>query len=400
MVNKKSINHRKLLLHILKTLCPQNLYFTGSSGDVRFNAFGDRPGSYHIYQYQRQKDNLFRYEQIGSWTDLGRLKLNMSLINWGGKYLKDEGVESVCAKPCTGPGERRQTLSGIGDEAGNECCWVCDKCEPHQYLYDNYTCKNCTPSGWAPTPQRTECYRIEPEYLAWISPWAIVPALLSVAGIFSTSFVIIVFLKYNTTPIIRASGRELCYVLLFGIFLTFLTTFVLIARPSTLICCLRRLMLGLSNVISYSALYTKTTRVHRIFNHGKRSVRRPKYTSPKSQMVICFGLVSVQLVGAVIWLVIVPPQAKYTYPSYDRVILECGITDMSFVISLTYAILLVALCTLYAFKTRKMPENFNEAKFIAFAMYTTCVVWLAFIPIYIGTSSTDYKVSNLHFHYI
>jgi hypothetical protein len=42
---------------------------------------------------------------------------------------------------------------------------------------------------------------------------------------------------------------------------------------------------------------------------------------------------------------------------------------------------------LYAIKTRNVPENFNEAKFIGFAMYTTCVIWIAFVPIYFGSDS-------------
>uniref|UniRef100_A0A669R0J8 Glutamate metabotropic receptor 2 n=1 Tax=Phasianus colchicus TaxID=9054 RepID=A0A669R0J8_PHACC len=45
-------------------------------------------------------------------------------------------------------------------------------------------------------------------------------------------------------------------------------------------------------------------------------------------------------------------------------------------------------------KTRKCPENFNEAKFIGFTMYTTCIIWLAFLPIFYVTSS-DYRV-RLH----
>ena len=36
---------------------------------------------------------------------------------------------------------------------------------------------------------------------------------------------------------------------------------------------------------------------------------------------------------------------------------------------------------------RNVPENFNEAKFIGFAMYTTCVIWIAFVPIYFGIES-------------
>ena len=48
---------------------------------------------------------------------------------------------------------------------------------------------------------------------------------------------------------------------------------------------------------------------------------------------------------------------------------------------------LIGMCTVYAVKTRNLPENFNEAKFIGFAMYTTCVIWVAFVPIYFGSES-------------
>ncbi|KAK5896128.1 hypothetical protein CgunFtcFv8_009762 [Champsocephalus gunnari] len=45
-------------------------------------------------------------------------------------------------------------------------------------------------------------------------------------------------------------------------------------------------------------------------------------------------------------------------------------------------------CTVYAIKTRGVPETFNEAKPIGFTMYTTCIIWLAFIPIFFGTSQS------------
>jgi len=48
-------------------------------------------------------------------------------------------------------------------------------------------------------------------------------------------------------------------------------------------------------------------------------------------------------------------------------------------------LLLIAMCTLYAFKTRNLPENFNEAKFIGFTMYTTCVIWIAFVVLHLST---------------
>ena len=49
---------------------------------------------------------------------------------------------------------------------------------------------------------------------------------------------------------------------------------------------------------------------------------------------------------------------------------------------------LITVCTIYAVKTRKVPENFNEAKFIGLTMYTTCIIWLAFVPLYFGTGNS------------
>ena len=48
---------------------------------------------------------------------------------------------------------------------------------------------------------------------------------------------------------------------------------------------------------------------------------------------------------------------------------------------------LIGLCTFYAVNTRNVPANFNEAKFIGFCMYVTCVIWIAFVPLYFGSSS-------------
>ena len=60
--------------------------------------------------------------------------------------------------------------------------------------------------------------------------------------------------------------------------------------------------------------------------------------------------------------------------------------NAQYMIAFSYPILLVIICTVYAVLTRKIPEAFNESKFIGFSMYTTCIIWLAFIPIYFTTS--------------
>lgn len=69
----------------------------------------------------------------------------------------------------------------------------------------------------------------------------------------------------------------------------------MIAEPSVLACAFRRLLLGLGMAITYSAMLTKTNRIYRIFEQGKRSVTPPKFISPASQLIITFVLISVQV---------------------------------------------------------------------------------------------------------
>ena len=103
-----------------------------------------------------------------------------------------------------------------------------------------------------------------------------------------------VFLKHNDTPVVRASGRELSYVLLSGILLCYMVSFLFVLRPTNIICGIQQTAIGLCFSIVYAALFTKTNRIARIFRSGKKSASRPGLISPKSQLAICGGLVAAQ----------------------------------------------------------------------------------------------------------
>lgn len=104
-------------------------------------------------------------------------------------------------------------------------------------------------------------------------------------------------------------------------------------------------------------------------------------------MVITCILIGIEAGVAGGMLVLEPAGPELQYPSEQRVVLVCNSTGEAILAPLAFDFLLIALCTLYALKTRNVPENFNEAKFIGFAMYTTCVIWIAFVPIYFGSDS-------------
>ncbi|XP_007253355.2 metabotropic glutamate receptor 4 [Astyanax mexicanus] len=374
------VNGTLLLQYIRKV----NITVT-SGNPVQFNENGDAPGRYDIFQYQLNQtaNQTAEYKIIGSWTD--KLNLNMSVVQWPGGVR--QVPSSTCSQPCK-PGWRKKVVKGI------PCCWHCERCDGYQYQADQFTCKMCR-FDMRPNKNHTACQPIPIIQLEWSSPWVVISVLIAVLGIMATMFVMVTFMRYNDTPIVKASGRELSYVLLTGIFLCYATTFLMIATPSVTLCSFRRIFLGLGMSISYAALLTKTNRIYRIFEQGKMSVSAPRFISPASQLVITFILISVQLLGVCIWFIMDPPQAFIDYedqrmanPQLARGVLKCDISDLSLICLLGYSMLLMVTCTVYAIKTRRVPETFNEAKPIGFTMYTTCIIWLAFIPIFFGTSQS------------
>ncbi|XP_008317587.1 metabotropic glutamate receptor 7-like [Cynoglossus semilaevis] len=366
----------------------RNINFNGSANtSVMFNKDGDAPGRYDLFQFQMTNSSTPEYKVVGQWVET--LQLRMDELQWPDG--QQDAPPSMCSLPCK-TGERKKRVKGT------PCCWHCELCDGYQYQYDETSCRLCA-YNMRPSSNRTSCQSIPVVKLEWHSPWAIIPVFLAMLGIVATIFVIATFVHHNDTPIVRASGRELSYVLLTGIFLCYIITFLMIAKPDVAVCAFRRIFLGLGMCISYAALLTKTNRIYRIFEQGKQMVTAPRFISPTSQIAITSSLICVQLLGVLVWFAVDPPNTIVDYdeqktvnPVLARGVLKCDITDLQIICSLGYSILLMVTCTIYAIKTRDVPEDFNEAKPIGFTMYTTCIVWLAFIPIFFGTAQSAEKL--------
>ena len=49
---------------------------------------------------------------------------------------------------------------------------------------------------------------------------------------------------------------------------------------------------------------------------------------------------------------------------------------------LSFNLLIILMCAVYGFLTRKLPENFNESWYIFISVATTTFLWLVFLPAY------------------
>ncbi|KAF3428898.1 hypothetical protein E2986_12522 [Frieseomelitta varia] len=121
-----------------------------------------------------------------------------------------------------------------------------------------------------------------------------------------------------------------------------------------------------------------------------------RFTSPTSQLTIASILVLIETAFDAGWLLKEPPAIEHSYPSRDANVRVCRDSeDGSYVIGLLYPFLLTVASTFYAVKTRKCPVGFNETRCIAFANYATIVLWLAFVPLYMASTSNVVKVITL-----
>lgn len=382
-----------------------NVTFEWGNETVKFDENGDPPGRYDIMNFQKRGSNNYQYVHVGSWISLANGANDFKIftdIDWpkktlplpppsppGANWTNLTGLvaynpsipESVCSRPCP----RGQAKKIQSDSVA--CCWVCVPCARNQYLLDEYTCKDCDLGWWPKEDLTSGCYQIDIEYIQWTETPSLIAISIAIIGILMTLAVMVVFIKHNNTPIVKASTRELSYMILIGMMVAHSTTFTLLAKPNTEVCTATRILPGISFAIIYASLVTKTNRIARILAGSKKRImtKKLRFMSSFAQVVISCLIIAVEIAIIAASLILEPASSMLHYPSLDSVHLICNTTTYGIAAPLGFDFFLIIMCTIYAVKTRNVPENFNEAKFIGFTMYTTLVIWIAFIPIYFGS---------------
>ncbi|CAF3974918.1 unnamed protein product [Adineta steineri] len=376
--------NRSLLMHFL-----QSSRFTGITGEeVFFDENGDGPGRYDILNLQDNKNDTehpLHYVQIGTWNT-GKLSLNTSSIRFFAdqRSLNQINIRQFCSEACPTGHIKKYT-----DE--ERCCWKCHPCV-NAIVLDEATCFTC-PTGFAPNEDQTACGLLPITTINFRHPLSIIICFVAGIGILISFFVVYIFIRFNGTPVVKSTTRELSYLILMGILFCHLTAFIILQKPSFIICVLTRLLPGISFSMIYGSLVTKTNRIARILARSKKKIitKRLKFMSARHQLAIACLILVTEITIVAITVYKDPPKAVLIETG-GRLLLTCKKSLQGIVAPLGFDGLLVFLCTLYAIKTRNLPENFNEAKFIGFSMYTTCVIWLAFAAVYVAI---DVKVFSL-----
>ncbi|XP_072010530.1 vomeronasal type-2 receptor 26-like [Engystomops pustulosus] len=240
---------------------------------------------------------------------------------------------------------------------------------------DADNCLQCESDEW-PNEERDRCLPKVTEFISYQNdPMASVFSCLSLFGCLVTGSIFTIFISYRDTPIVKANNRNLSYLLLVSIFLSFLSVFLFLGRPSDVTCRLRETSFGVFFSVAVSSLLAKTVMVCVAFKSTKPGSPWRRWLSVKLPYTIVLLCSSIQVVICVIWLSMSPPfQDLDTQSSPGKIIIQCNEgSDICFYSMLGYMGLLAAGSFLLAFMVRTLPDSFNEAKYITFSMLLFCI---------------------------
>uniref|UniRef100_A0A9J8AV59 Olfactory receptor C family, g5 n=1 Tax=Cyprinus carpio carpio TaxID=630221 RepID=A0A9J8AV59_CYPCA len=359
--------------------------FTVKFGDhVWFDNTGATVAQYEVVNWQQNSDGSIQFKPVGyydaSLPPDQRFVVNTENIIWAGGQL--EKPRSVCSESCP-PGTRKAAQKGRP-----VCCYDCIPCAEGEISNetDSNNCKQCPGEYWS-NAEKNKCVLKAVEFLSFTEVMSIMLVFFSLFGVGLTVLVTILFYSKKDTPIVKANNSELSFLLLFSLILCFLCSLTFIGRPTEWSCMLRHTAFGITFVLCISCVLGKTIVVIMAFKATFPGSNFMKWFGPAQQRLSVLAFTLIQVIICVIWLTISPPFPRKNLEYYkEKIILECSLgSTTGFSAVLGYIGLLAVLCFILAFLARKLPDNFNEAKFITFSMLIFCAVWITFIPSYVSS---------------
>uniref|UniRef100_A0AAQ4QZ61 G-protein coupled receptors family 3 profile domain-containing protein n=1 Tax=Gasterosteus aculeatus aculeatus TaxID=481459 RepID=A0AAQ4QZ61_GASAC len=363
----------------------QNINFTTNQGErVTFDQNGDSPARYELVNIQLVTSRTLHVATVGIFdSNLPRERqftLNDMKIVWGGG--SHTVPVSVCSESCP-PGKHKAL-----QKRKHICCYDCVPCAEGEIsnITDSMDCFKCPIDYW-PNARRDVCILKEIEFLSYAELMGIVLTCICLIGAMVTTAIASVFFHFRETPIVRANNSELSFLLLFSLTLCFLCSLTFIGRPTQWSCMLRHTAFGITFVLCISCVLGKTLVVLMAFRATLPASNVMKWFGPAQQRLSVLCLTFIQVVICILWLTINPPFPYKNMNYYkEKIILECALgSPVGFWAVLGYIGFLAMLCFVLAFLARKLPDNFNEAKFITFSMLIFWAVWIAFIPAYVSS---------------
>ncbi|XP_026547188.1 vomeronasal type-2 receptor 26-like [Notechis scutatus] len=364
----------------------QGISFNNSAGErVILNEKGEATGGFDITNFITFPNRSFQRVRVGK-IDLRAPKgkelfIEEDVIVWNPAFNQVLPL-SLCNDPCF-PGSWKK-----GIEGDQFCCYDCIPCPEGKISNQNDMddCFECSEDHY-PNKEKKGCILKLLVFLTFEETLGIGLASAALGFFLLTSWVLGTFIQHRNTPIVKANNRSLTYTLLVSLLLCFLSSFFFLGQPGKVTCLLRQSMFGIIFSVAISSVLAKTITVVVAFMATKPGSQIRKWVGKRLSFSIVLSSFLIQVLICILWLLTFPPFPELDmYSELQEMTLQCNEgSAFFFYCVLGYMGILAIASFIVAFLARKLPDSFNEAKFITFSMLAFCSVWISFFPAYLST---------------
>lgn len=285
----------------------QQLSFEGVTGTVEFDKNQDRQAPYQIMNIQRTSAV---FEPVGTWSTVSG-STNISVTN--AAIIWPDGTNNV-------PGD------GL----------------PHTFYW-----------------------------IEWNSPVSIVFIVLAGIAIICMGLSGLLLAKYEHTPVMRLASPWFLGITLFGLAMMFGTIIATMGQPTEASCTVRDWLGFVGFVVAMSSIVAKTYRVDVIF----RKRRRIKKVSITNVELIKYvvGIIAPIIILMIVWTILDRPQPSYSNDFTNlRINVVCRSKSIGWIVgAFIYCAVLLLLGLVLSFRTRSVPDGFNETWYVYISGYIT-----------------------------